>query len=92
MDWQNNAALVLGLVMQYLKSFKTIPNKAVIGVTFVLGAAIYCLKNPALDYTSPSQFFDWAVSGILWASGILGLGSAAGHFIPTLATDSKEGK
>lgn len=92
MDWQNNAALVLGLVMQYLKSFKTISNRVVVGVTFFLGVAIYCMKNPPVGGFGPSQVFDWAVSAVLWASGILGLGSAAGHFIPSLATDSKETK
>ena len=84
MDWQHAAALLIGYLGQWLKSFKNIPTAATQVVLALVAVFLFGLQTPP---TAPLT--SWLMQAITWAFAVIGVASvsAAARIAPK--TDSQ---
>ncbi|NBR66823.1 MAG: hypothetical protein EBT79_06005 [Actinobacteria bacterium] len=84
MDWQHAAALLLGYLGQWLKSFKNIPTAATQVALASVAIFLFALQTP------PTQpLTSWVMQAITWAFAVVGVASVSAATRIAPKTDSQ---
>ena len=87
MEWQMAAAALGGIVGQFFKSFKNIPNVWPQVAMLATGTFVYVAFNPPKE--DGWALVRYVIVALISGSSVNGVASLTGSAIPALKTDSR---